>query len=93
MDQEPPKLLGVEFHVRGVEGDGVRGDGLPAVPRHKDVAVAGVGKGIVAVLVRVVDHTDTEKGESSLIGNETSRSIIRNAHSRQYFSRQQMAMR
>ena len=55
MDQEPPKLLGVELHVRGVEGDGVRGDGLPAVPRHKDVALAGVGKGIVAVLVRVVD--------------------------------------
>ena len=55
MDQEPPKLLGVELHVRGVEGDGVRGDGLPAVPRHKDVVVAGVGKGIVAVLVRAVD--------------------------------------
>ena len=55
MDQEPPKLLGVELRVRGSEGDGVRGDGLPAVPRHKDVAVAGVGKGIVAFLVRAVD--------------------------------------
>ena len=38
-------------------------------------------------------HTDTEKRAFPLIGNETSRSIIRNAHSRQYFSRQQMAMR
>ena len=55
MDQEPPKLLGVELHVRGVEGDGVRGDGLPAVPRHKDVAVAGVGKHMVEVVVRAVE--------------------------------------
>ena len=38
-------------------------------------------------------HTDTEKRAFPLIGNETSRSIIRNAHSRQYFSRPQMAMR
>ena len=56
VDQEPPQLLGVELHVRGVEGDGVRGDGLAAVPRHEDVAVAGVREHVVAVVVRVVEE-------------------------------------
>ena len=44
-------------------------------------------------ILYIAYHTDTEKRAFPLIGNETSRSIIRNAHSRQYFSRQQMAMR
>ena len=66
VDQEPPQLRGVELHVRGVEGDGVRGDGLAAVPRHEDVAVAGVREHVVAVVVRVVEEL-VDGGLGSLI--------------------------
>ena len=59
--------------------------------QHMGVRTVRAGPGSVGWCG--VPHTDTEKRAFPLIGNETSRSIIRNAHSRQYFSRQQMAMR